>query len=121
MTRAAKWVLLSTLIAGLAAYGPDCLAMGTPEQAMQCCNTMGCHSHSQHSHASHDCCTTARRLRAALGQPSTMQAIPLSPVALSVVQEFADSPTVESSCSFMATHSHDPPYSCSTPVPSLRI
>jgi hypothetical protein len=120
--RPAKWVLLSALIVALAAYGLDCLGMTTPEQAMQCCNTMRCHSHHHRSHhGNQDCCNTTPQIHADFGQPSSVQAIAVMPVALRVVQAFNDSQIAEFFASIIAEHSHDPPPSCSTPVISLRI
>jgi hypothetical protein len=43
--RFAKPILLAALAVALAAYAFDCGALGTPEQAMQCCNSMPCSSH----------------------------------------------------------------------------
>jgi hypothetical protein len=120
--RPAKWVLSSALIVALAAYGLDCLGMTTPEQAMQCCNTMRCHSHHHRGHhGSQDCCNTTPQIHADFGQPASVQAIAFSPVALGVVQAISDSQIMEFSGSILVGHSHDPPLSCSTPVISLRI
>ena len=117
----AKLVLSSALTVALAAYRLDCLGMATPEQAMQCCNTMRCHTHSHHKHHSQDCCNTASQMHAALGQPSSVQSVCLSPVTLGVVQAARDSQLLEFSPSIFARHSHDPPRSCSTRLISLRI
>ena len=122
MVRAVKWVLMPTLTVALAAYGLDCLGMATPEQAMQCCNTMRCHTHSHHQHhGSQDCCNTTPQMHTALGQPSSVQAIAFSPVALGVVQAFNDSQIMEVFASILAGHSHDPPPACPIPFPTLRI
>jgi hypothetical protein len=122
MVRAVKWVLMPTLTVALAAYGLDCLGMATPEQAMQCCNTMRCHTHSHHQHhGSQDCCNTTPQMHAALGQPSSVQALAFSPVALGVVRASNDSQIMEFSARIMGGHSHDPPPQCSTAVLSLRI
>ena len=122
MMRPAKWVLSSALTAALATYGLDCVGMAAPEQAMQCCNKMGCHTYHRRSHhGSQDCCSTTPQMHAALGQPSTTQGITFSPVALGVVQAFSDLQIVEFSSGIIAAHSHDPPASCSKPIQSLRI
>src|SRR5215472_16323514 len=118
MTRPAKWVLSSALTAALAACGLDCVGLATPEQAMQCCNTVRCHHRSHHG--SQDCCSTTPQLHAALGQPSSIQGITFSPVALGVVQAFSYFQIVEFSSTIIAAHSHDPPASCSKPILSLR-
>jgi hypothetical protein len=122
MMRPAKWVLSSTLTAALTAYGLDCVGMVTPEQAMQCCNTMRCHTHHRRSHhGSQDCCSTTPQMHAALGQPSSTQGITFSPVAPGVVQAFSDFQIVEFSSAVIVAHSHDPPASCYRPILSLRI
>jgi len=122
MMRLAKWVLSSVLTAALAAYGLDCVGMATPEQAMPCCNTMRCHTHHRRSHhGSQDCCSTTPQMRAALGQPSSIQGISFSPVALGVVLAFSDFQIVEFSSAIISGHSHDPPASRSKLVLSLRI
>jgi len=82
--RPAKRVLSSALIVALAADGFDCLGMATPEQAMERCKSMLCHSRSE------DCCNTMPQIPADFGQPSSVQAIALSPAALGVVQAPSD-------------------------------
>jgi hypothetical protein len=122
MVRPAKWVLMATLTVALAAYELDCLGMATPEQAMQCCNTMRCHTHSHHQHhGSQDCCNTTPQMHAALGHPPSVQSIAFSPVALGVVPAFDGSQIMEVAVSILVGHSHDPPPACSTPFPTLRI
>lgn len=121
MMRPPECVISLALTIALAAYGLDCLGMATPEQAMQCCNTMHCHSHHHHSHGSQGCCNTASQMHAALGQPSAIRGIPFSPVALGVAQAPSDSQSMGFSPSIIAAHSHDPPASRPTPTISLRI
>jgi hypothetical protein len=117
----ARLVLVSTLTVALAAYGLDCFGMATAEQAMQCCNKMRCPSHHHPGHhGSQDCCNTTPQMHAALGQPSSVQGVSFSPVALGVVQASNDSQVVEFSARIVTGHSHDPPPSCSIPV-HLRI
>jgi hypothetical protein len=53
--RLAKPTFLAVLAVALAAYAFDCGATTTPEQAMQCCNSMPCSSHGHHGQ---DCCKT---------------------------------------------------------------
>jgi hypothetical protein len=118
----AKRAYVSALIVALATFALDCAGMITPEQAMQCCNTMRCHSHHHRSHhGNQDCCNTTPQIHADFGQPSSVQGIAFSPVALGVVQAFNDSQIADFFASIVAEHSHDPPHSCSTPVISLRI
>jgi hypothetical protein len=51
-----KPILLAVMAIAFATYSFDCLAMSTPDAAMQCCDTMHCPSHS-HEH-SQECCKT---------------------------------------------------------------
>ena len=118
----AKRAYVAALIVALATLALDCAGMITPEQAMQCCNTMRCHSHHGRSHhGNQDCCNTTPQIHADFGQPSSVQGIAFSPVALGVVKAFNDSQIADFFASIVAEHSHDPPHSCSTPVISLRI
>lgn|ERR1700737_68756 len=114
----AKPVLLAVLTVALAAYGLDCSAMTMPEQAMQCCKSMRCSSHHHHGQ---DCCKTMPAMKAALGQPSSVQGISFTPVALGVVAAFSESHSIESSARMIAEHSHAPPILCPPAVLPLRI
>lgn len=48
--RFTKSIFLAVMVIAFAAYAFDCLAMSTPEAAMQCCETMHCSSHG-HEHS----------------------------------------------------------------------
>jgi len=114
--------IFSTLIVALATYGLDCLGVTTPEQAMQCCNTMRCHSHHHRSrHRNQNCCNTTPQIHADFGRPSPMHGIAFAPGALGPIEAFGDSQIAEFFASVVAEHSHDPPHSCCAPVTSLRI
>ena len=123
MIHLAKWVLSSSLTVAVAAYGLGCfdMAMATPKQAMQCCNTMRCHSHSSHRHHGQGCCTTTSRIRSALRQTSSVQGIPFSPVAHIVSPSVMGTQFRDVTAGRIACHSHDPPSSSSVLVLSLRI
>src|SRR5215831_2831625 len=82
----------------------DCLATATPEQAMRCCNTLGCHSHRHQGHHSQNCCNTAPKMRAVIGQPTSDQGTALSPVTLGVVPMFGDYQTSELFAMITAMH-----------------
>jgi hypothetical protein len=113
-----RHVLLAVLTFAVAAYASDCGGMTTPEQAMQCCNSMRCSSHHHHGQ---ECCKTMPAMHAVLGQPSSVQGISFSPVALGLVREFSESQSIEHSTSTIAEHSHAPPMSFSPAAPPLRI
>jgi len=114
----ARRVLLAVLVVALTAYAFDCLGMATPEQAMRCCNSMQCPSHSHHGQ---DCCKTMPAMHAAVGQPSSVQGISFSSVALAIVGVFSASRTIElPSVGLIAEHSHAPP-AFYPPILPLRI
>jgi hypothetical protein len=114
----ARQVLLAVLTLSVAAYASDCGGMTTPEQAMQCCNSMQCSSHHHHGQ---ECCKTMPAMHAALGQPSSVQGISFSPVALGLVRAFNEANTTEPSARMIAEHSHAPPISPSPAALPLRI
>ena len=115
-------ILVAVLTVVLSAYGLDCFGITAPEQSMQCCNRMHCHSpRNHHSHQSMDCCDTMPQMHSSLGHPSSVQGVSLSPVVLGLVLSFSDPRLVEGSCSIIAAHSHDPPLSCIPVTSPLRI
>jgi hypothetical protein len=115
----ARQILLAVLALSVAAYASDCGGMTTPEQAMQCCNSMQCSSH--HHHRGQECCKTMTAMHAALGHPSSVQGVSFSPIALGLVRAFNESQSIEHSTSTIAEHSHSPPISSSPPALPLRI
>lgn len=115
----ARWILLSALTIALVGYGFDCLGMTTPEQSMECCNRMRCHSH-HHSKQSQDCCNTTPQAHADLGNPSSLQSISYSPIALGCVHAPAHVELIGFFGTVITRHSHDPPHR-DTPVLPLRI
>jgi len=114
----ARRVLLAVLTVAVGAYASDCGGMTTPEQAMQCCNSMRCSSHHHHGQ---ECCKTMPAIHAAVGQPPSVQGVSFSPFALGVVRAFAESQSIESSARMIAEYSHAPPASYSPAILPLRI
>jgi hypothetical protein len=118
MMRLAKPIFLAILAVALGAYAFDCGAATTPEQAMQCCNSMHC---SSHAHYAQDCCKTMPTVRAPFVQPSSMQGISYSPLVLAVLPGTAKSLPLDSPDRVIAAHCHAPPIRY-TPAPlPLRI
>jgi hypothetical protein len=60
-------------------------------------------------------------MHSVFGPLLSAQGVSFSPVAIGMVRAFSDSQIIQFSDSIIVGHSHDPPLSCSTPVPSLRI
>ncbi len=102
----------------LTAYALDCSAVTTPEEAMQCCNTMPCSQHGQ----SEDCCKTMPTMHAPFVQPSPGRGASISSVGMELVPAFVSSQDLNSSArDAAAAHWHAPPI-LREPVPSpLRI
>jgi hypothetical protein len=99
-------LLLAVLAVTLLAYAFDCGAAITPEQAMQCCNSMPCSSQGHHGQ---DCCKTMPSLHATFGQPLFVQGIQYSPVVVGALKSSDESDGIDSSASTIAEHSHAPP------------
>src|SRR5579864_7989766 len=122
MMRSAKCGLVAALAVALATHGLDCMGSATHEEAMQCCNTMRCHSpHNRHSHHSMDCCDATPQMHPALGQPTSVQAISSSPVTLGLVHCSSNSHLMEVSRGIIGAHSHDPPIFRGLLMSPLRI
>lgn len=116
--RFAGRVLIAVLTTALAGYALDCAGMTTPELAMQCCNSMRCPSHGHHGQ---DCCKSMPSAHAVLGQPSSVQGMSFSPIALGTVQAFRQSATCASSSRMIAEDAHAPPFLDSPAPLPLRI
>jgi hypothetical protein len=119
----AKLIVASILLVAIGAYGVDCNAMTTAEQAMQCCKSMHCMSSHHNSSGNHstDCCKAMPDMRSALGQPSSVHNLSLSPAALEVLPASALTQNVQAHRSLIAIDSHSPPLLFSPPPLSLRI
>ena len=116
---AGKRVLFVALSVALMTYALDCVSMTTPEQAMQCCESMHCHS--QHHRRAQDCCKTMPAVHAVLDQPSSTQGVSFCPLVLGFVQAFSEANGLEPSARIVAEHSHAPPISSPPTTPPLRI
>jgi hypothetical protein len=117
--RLAKPILMAVIAITLAAYAFDCLAMSTPEEAMQCCDTMPCSSHSpEHSQ---DCCKTMPSMHAAFVQPPSVHGAPFALVFVAVLPAIHESQGVDSSVSITAARCHAPPIADPAAHSPLRI
>ena len=114
----ARRVLIVALTVTLTTYALDCVGMTSPEQAMQCCNSMRCPSHH---HRGQDCCKTMPATHAAFDQPRSIQHASVSPVTLGLAVLPNEPRIIEASERMIAEHSHAPPIFCSLPILSLRI
>jgi hypothetical protein len=117
MMRLAKPILLAVLTVALAAYAFDCGAT-TPEQAMQCCNSMPCSSHGHHAQ---DCCKTMQAMHAPFVQPSSVHGVSNSPLVIAALPETGESLALDSSNRAIAAHCYAPPIRSAPALLSLRI
>jgi hypothetical protein len=111
-------ILLMAAAFLLAAYVFDCDAMATPEQAMQCCQSMPCSSETHHDQ---DCCKTMPTMHAPFVQPASAHGGGFSLELLAVLPAPVESIVVVLPIGSVATHCHTPPIpDFSSPTP-LRI
>lgn len=102
----------------LAAYVFDCDAMATPEQAMQCCQSMPCSSEAHHDQ---DCCNTMPTMHAPFVQTASAHGAGFSLELLAVLPAPVESIAVVLPIGSVGAHSHAPPIpDFSSPTP-LRI
>src|SRR5438128_10120184 len=111
-------ILVAVVGLALASYAFDCFAAATPEQAMQCCNSMRCSSHAHHGQ---DCCKRMPNVRSPFVGASSDRGISLSLAAPAVMPARGELPVFDFSARIIPAHSHPPPlFSFSASVP-LRI
>ena len=89
-----------------AVYAFDCADMTTPEQAMQCCNSMPC---SSHGHPGQDCCKTMPSMHAPFVQPSAGHGAGFSLDILAVLPASNEPIEIASSARNIKSHWHAPP------------
>src|SRR5258708_5366732 len=116
--RLVKLFFLSLVAVALAAYAFDCDAATTPEQAMQCCDSMQC---SPHGHQAQDCCQTMPSMHAPFVQPSSVHGVSYSPLVLEVLPAAGKSHVLDSLDRGIAAHSHAPPIRYNPAQLPLRI
>src|SRR5271169_5955252 len=112
-----KTIFLALLVVGLATFAFDCGATMTPDQAMQCCNSMPC---SSHGHDGQECCKTMPSMRAPYVQTSSVRGPSFSPVLASMLPS-VESPDLASCTNTIAADFHAPPISDSRALKPLRI
>jgi len=117
--RFAKSILLVVMVVAFATYAFDCLAMSTPDAAMECCNTMPCSSHGyEHSQ---ECCKTMPSMHAPFVQPASTHPMSFSPVFVAVLTLFNASPVLDSPSNVLTAHCHAPPIPPAAAPSPLRI
>jgi hypothetical protein len=114
----ARRALLALLTVAFAAYGSDCLAMTTPEQAMRCCGSMHCSSHGRHGQ---DCCRTMGALHFPFVEASSGFGTFPSHVAIEVVPGAVEAPRLDLRAFNVALRCHAPPVPWILASPPIRI
>src|SRR5215469_1855329 len=113
----AKTVLVVVAAVALLAYGFDCLAMTTPEQAMQCCTSTTC---APNGHHSRDCCKTMPSVQTAFLQSSVGHIVSSAYFGAMIITEFGERPDASTEKE-NGRVSHPPPIACSQASPPIRI
>src|ERR1700737_354950 len=113
----AFWV--GAVVFALVAYVVDCSAMATPDEAMQCCDTMPCSSHS-HGQAQ-DCCKAMSSTHVPFVRPSSSQDTPHVPLVFAILSSLDKVSALVSSADLIQQESHAPPILLSPASLPLRI
>ncbi len=117
MVHLARPIFLTLLTVVLTAYAFDCGAAMTPEQAMQCCDSMPCSS----GHHDQDCCKTMAAMHAPFVQPSSLRHLPISNVVSAALPAFLEARIVDCSVGVISAHCNAPPIRSIPASLTLRI
>ncbi len=119
--RKARPILVTLIAVVLAAYASDCSAMASPEQAMQCCQSMGMECAS-HGLSAMDCSSSMQSAQAPFVMPATPSHDSSATLLVFAVLPAADLPAeLNSSGVLLTAQSHAPPiFNLAAPLP-LRI
>lgn len=118
--RLGRPIPMLVLALALAAYGFDCPAASSPDEAMQCCDDMPCPSHGHDG--SQDCCNTAQATHAPFVKQASISTAHFSPVLGFVMLPFSNPETLDFSTEpSSAAFSHSPPISPPGTLSPLRI
>ena len=120
MMRFARATLMAVLLAALSVYAFDCFAASTPDEAMQCCDSMPCPEHNDDG--SQDCCQTMSTSHAVFIQSYSMDSAFHTLVFFAVLPGAHALPGLESPPQIpLAVNSHAPPPSPKATSTLLRI
>jgi hypothetical protein len=92
--------------------------MTTPDEAMQCCNSMPC---SPHGHQGQDCCTTMPSMHAPFVKSASVHSVKPLGFQLAVLASGQDFVNSDSFIGRVAIHSHAPPDNHAFDLTPLRI
>src|ERR1700687_541760 len=116
--RLATPIFRVVLAVALGAYAFDCSATTTPEQAMQCCQSMHCSSPGHHGQ---DCGKTIPAMHGPLVPPSSGHGRSASPVVFAVAPAAGECPGLDFSARSFAAQCHAPPIFYPPASSPLRI
>ena len=114
-----RLILVAVVALALAGYAVDCAPMAAADDAMQCCETMPCDSHS--AEHSQDCCETMQSMHAPFLQTPSMHGASFSAVAVSMLPVSPDNCAIDSSAHVTASHRASPSPPDSVDSLPLRI
>jgi len=116
--RFSKAILVLFIAVAVMVYAFDCSAMTTPDEAMQCCNSMPC---SPHGHQGQDCCTTMPSMHAPFVKSASVHSVKPLGFQLAVLASGQDFVNSDSFIGRVAIHSHAPPDNHAFDLTPLRI
>src|SRR5271169_5774559 len=111
-------IFRAVLAVALAAYGFDCSAATTPEQAMQCCKSVHC---SSHRHQGQDCCKTMPTTHGSFVQLSPGHGVSAAHVVFALAPASTEDVGLDFSARSLVAQCHAPPIFCSPASAPLRI
>jgi hypothetical protein len=114
----AKPIFLAVVAMLLAVYAFDCDGITTPEQAMQCCDSMPCSSLGHHGQ---DCCKTMPEMHSPFTQPSSVHDPGVALGLLAVLFAFAEPVGLDGSVRRVSAYCHAPPLFRPPSAQPLRI
>jgi len=112
-------ILIAVLLFAVVGYAFDCPGMSTPDEAMQCCNTMPCAPHSHQR--GEDCCKTMPSMHAPVGQPSSIHTVSPSLMFFAVLPAIDAARLSISTPRVIVSHTHAPPGPQAIDISPLRI
>jgi hypothetical protein len=118
--RSIRAIFMAAVVGALAVYALDCFAGSTPDEAMECCGSMGC---PQPSHdRSQDCCQTMSSSHAPFVQSHSPDASSHSPmlVAMALAGDGLQKPS-SSTRVLLAVHCNAPPPSSTAADTPIRV
>jgi hypothetical protein len=101
----ARPILIVVLGFVFAAYGFDCSPIMSPDQAMECCDSMNC-SHGMHGE---DCCQTGTSIHVPFVQPASMHSVAFAPLDFVVQPASILISSIDHMDERAALRVHDPP------------